>query len=215
MGGLAPQAGALARVTSGRDGRVGLGAGVVRAEVDGGHGRDRGVHLRGGAVSGQGRGDRRVALGSRREGRQGGRDGGRDGRVGLGHAVAVAGQAQGEVIVLEADAQRRVEMEIAQGIGLKKEVPDDLPRPGLGVDQVAAPARGQRGQLGQDRVDGALEAGLRTRQVGGGGEGPGALQRQDVGVVAVQPRVPEAQGRVQDRLGDLAQKRGPRRPAWS
>ena len=62
-----------------------------------------------------GRGDRRVALGRRLEGRQGGRDGPRNGRVGLGHAVAVAGQAQGEVIVLEADAQRRVEMEIAQG----------------------------------------------------------------------------------------------------
>ena len=91
--------------------------------------------------------------------------------------------------VLEADAQRRVAMEIPQGVGAQKEVPSDLPRPGLGVDQVAAPARGQRRQLGQDRVDGALEAGLRGRQVGGGGEGPGALQRQDVGVVAVQPRV--------------------------
>ena len=78
-------------------------------------------------------------------------------------------------------------MEILQGVG-----PGDLSRPGLGVDQVAAPARGQRGQLRQDRVDGALKAGLRGRQVGRGGEGPGALQRQDVGVMAVQPRVPEA-----------------------
>ena len=47
-GGFAPQAGALARVTGhqgGRDGRVGLGAGVIRAEVDGHGGRDRGGHL--------------------------------------------------------------------------------------------------------------------------------------------------------------------------
>ena len=176
------------RHQGGRDGRVGLGAGVIRAEVDGGHGgRDRGVHLRSSAVGGQGRGDGRVALG-RLEGRQGGRDGRRDGRVGLGHAVAVAGQAQREMVVLEADAQGRVEMEIAQGVGAQQQVPGDFSRPGLGVDQVAAPAGGQRSQLGQDRIDGAL--GL------------------DVGIVAVQPGVPEAQGRVQDRLGDLAQKRG-------
>ena len=38
VGGLAPQTGAFARVTgtkAGRDGRVGLGAGVIWAEVDG------------------------------------------------------------------------------------------------------------------------------------------------------------------------------------
>ena len=47
------------------------------------------------------------ALGRGLEGRQGGRDGRRDGRVGLGHAVAVAGQAERKIVVLEADAQRR------------------------------------------------------------------------------------------------------------
>ena len=110
----------------GRDGRVGLGAGVVGAEVDGGHGgRDRGVRLRSGPVHRQGRGDRRVALGRRLEGRQGGRDGCRDGRVGLSHAVA-AGQAQGEVVVLETDAQGHVEMEIPQGVGAQQQVPGDL-----------------------------------------------------------------------------------------
>ena len=49
VGGLAPQG---HRHQGGRDGRVGLGAGVIRAEVDSGHGgRDRGVHLRRSAVT--------------------------------------------------------------------------------------------------------------------------------------------------------------------
>ena len=63
-----------------------------------------------------------------------------------------------------------------QGIGL---------RPGVGIDQIGGTAKG--GDLRQDGIDGCLQ----RRDLAGQGEGPGALQRQDVGVVAVQPAVSE------------------------
>ena len=54
------------RHQGGRDGRVGLGAGVIRAEVDGGHGRcDCRACLGRGAVGRQRRGDGRVGAGPR------------------------------------------------------------------------------------------------------------------------------------------------------
>ena len=67
-------------------------------------------------------------------------------------------------------------------------IPGDLSRPGLGVDQVAAPARGQGSQLGQ-MASMALWRLVSAKPCRSRGR-------------------PLRPGRVQDRLGDLPQKRG-------
>ena len=94
--------------------------------------------------------------------------------------------------------------------GAHQEVPGRLPGPRLGVGEVRAAARGQRGQRGVERVDGRLQARLGGRQVCCRREGPRSLQGQDVGVVPVQARVPHGQEGVESR-GVSCEGRGERR----
>ena len=48
--------------------------------------------------------------------------------IGLGNAISVTGQAQRKVVVLQADAEGRIEMEVAQGVGSQEQVPGDFAR---------------------------------------------------------------------------------------
>ena len=110
-------------------------------------------------------------------------------------------------------------MEIAQGVGAQQQVPGDLSRPGRLIRLLPPPVvnAASWARIASMALWRLVSAAVRSEEVA---KGPGALERQDVGIVAVQPGVPQAQGRVQDRLGHLAQKRGgdllvPRPRAWS
>ena len=91
-------------------------------------------------------------------------------------------------------------MQVADLISAGQQVEGDLARPGWGIDEVRGTA--ERGELREDAVDGCLQG----RDLAGQGEGPRALQRQDVGVVAVQPAVSERQCGVEGRLLDVGQQ---------
>ena len=204
-----------------RDGRVCLRRRVVRRQVDACYGGGNlSIHLRGSVVLQQGRGDCCACFCCSAVGRQR-RCNGRISLcccfvrhqrgcyrcVCLRNAVRVARQAQGEVVVLETHAEGCVEVQVAESVGAQQQVPGDLARPGLGVDQAAATAGGQGRQLREDGVYSALQAGFGGSQVGGRGKGVCRLQGQDVCVVAVQPAVPERQRGVQSRLLDARQQR--------
>ena len=158
---------------------------------------------------------------------------GRQQGVGLGSAVAVAGQAQREVVVLQAQAQRRACVEVPDRVRPQQQVPGDLAGPGLRVDQVQPAAGGQSSQLRQNRVDGALQRGLGRREVRGGGvvgQVPGArvaqqgggdgagdlrcclvargLQGCDGRLGRVEPAVCDGQGGVEGRLLHVSKQGG-------
>ena len=71
----------------------------------------------------------------------------------------------GEPFVLQAHAEGCVEVQVAQSVGAKKQVPGDFARPGLCVDQVAASASGQGSQLREDCIYCALQTGFSSSQV--------------------------------------------------
>ena len=184
VGGLGPQAGALDKVTGTKPAVMAASVcadvcrRVVWRQIDACYGGgDLGVHLHGGVVLHQRCGNCGVhlccgAVGQqcRRNGRVSLRgrfvrhQGGSYCRVCLCDAVRVAGQAQGEIVVLQAHAEGRVEVQVAQRVGAQEQVPGDLAGPGLGVDQVAAAAGGQGCRLREDGVYGALQAGFGSSQ---------------------------------------------------
>ena len=156
--------------------------------------RDQRVGFGGVAEGRQGGRDGCVSLGGRFVGRQRRGDGGRNGGVSLGCAVAVAGDAQGQVFVLKADAEGRRRVQPPQSSGAHQLLEGGPARPLGGVLHGAG---GQHRQLRQHRVNRALQAGFQGIQVGGAGEGPGALQGQDAGLCGVQPEVAQPQSGVQ------------------
>ena len=210
------------------DGCVRLSAAVVAAEVNGAHScSDGGVHLRGGAVIDQRSRDQRVDFGSVAEGCQSGcnccvslrcrlvgrqrrGNGGCNRSVRLGRAVGIAGDTQGQVLVLQADAQRSRDVQPPQSAGTHQQLEGGLPRP---FWRILHGPGGQHGQLRQHGVDRALQAGLQGIQIGGASEGPGALQGQDVGLCAGSPRPAVLQRKPRRRpsahLGGPARRPGP------
>ena len=191
-----------------RDGGVPLGRRPV------GHQRigDGLVHLDRGAV-----GDQlgvRVALGLVDGSHDGGghfgsreviAEGHGDGVVGLLGRVRIAAEAQGPVVVGELDAQGTRGVQVTDLIGAGQQVPGHVPQPGGGVDQVGGAAQG--GDLCQDAVDGGLQGDLQVAEVPCRGEGPGALESEDLCVVPVEAGVLQGLSGLVGRLAQVGQKR--------
>ena len=128
-----------------------------------------------------------------------------DGVVGLLRGVRIAAEAEGPVVVGELDAQGARGVEVADLVGPGQQVPGHVPQPGGGVDQVGGAA--QRGDLRQDAVDGGLQGDLQVAQVSCRGEGPGALESEDLRVVPVEAGVLQGLSGLVGRLGQVGQKR--------
>ena len=127
-----------------------------------------------------------------------------DGVVGLLRGVRIAAEAEGPVVVGELDAQGARGVEVADLVGPGQQVPGHVPQPGGGVDQVGGAA--QRGDLRQDAVDGGLQ-GVQVAEVSCRGEGPGALESEDLRVVPVEAGVLQGLSGLVGRLGQVGQKR--------
>eukprot|EP00439_Symbiodinium_sp_Y106_P025539 s8498_g3.t1 len=118
--------------------------------------------------------------------------------VGLSGAVGVAAEGQRPIIICPCNAQGSDGVQVPHLVCTGEQVPSDLALPGGGVNEIGGSA--QSGDFCEQAVYGGLQRDLQRRQLAA--EGPGALQRQDGGVLQGLPGVVGA-------LGDVAlQRRG-------
>ena len=75
-------------------------------------------------------------------------------------------------------------MQVPHLVCTGEQVPSDLALPGGGVHEIGGSA--ESGDFCEQAVDGGLQRDLQRGQLAAGGEGPGALQRQDGGVGGVE-----------------------------
>ena len=126
--------------------------------------------------------------------------------VGLSGAVAVHGEGQGPIVVREGDAQGSHGVHVSNLVGPRQEIEGDVPGPGGSINEIGGSS--ERGDFREQAVDGGLQRDLQGREVPAGGEGPGALQREDRRVSGVQPGVLQSLARiVYGGLGDVPQQR--------